>query len=220
MTQNQRHDSAYADLNLFPSETSKIPKATAETSSIPERLTRLIWRYPFGLLAGIWLVSVLIALLAFGGLTDPGADPAPQAAEPSPLRSQSSSPESIPQPSSTTAALPRAESSSAIAEISQSSTAEFPGWSLLLLVGACAGGCFVLSRCLQQPATASTPEANRRSSRRPIAAKVRFRLGLSVSGPLNLSWLSLQTKRHCQRLSLHLLPPVQLALRPGQPLLP
>ncbi|MFE4107421.1 hypothetical protein [Almyronema epifaneia] len=181
MTQNQRHNSAYPGLDLFPSEAAK---ASLETSANLERFIRFVLRYPLGLLGGIWLISVLIAILALGGLMDPGVDRSPQTAQSSP-----SEPSATASPSTsqrrTTAVEPAApiESDRAIAVAAQSTTAELPGWSLLFLVGACAGGCFVLSRYLQRPTASGTGLVNRKSSRKPPSTKRSTPL---VSGPKRL----------------------------------
>ncbi len=174
MTQNQRHDSTYSNLNLFPSEAVKTTTESASDTTRIHRLGQLALRYPLFLLGGIWLISVLIAVSAFGGLMDPGVDRSSQVTAP-PTQQPSKSQNSKPSPSATDTDAPAgsaaASSTSAIAATAQSSAAELPGWSLLFLVGTCAAGCFVLSRLLQRPVSKSTAPQPRRSQRQPTPPK-------------------------------------------------
>jgi hypothetical protein len=165
---------------MVPPSDSKIPadpqlfQATisSQDENWAKGVLRFLWRQPFVLLGGLWLLMVVIAVVALGGLASPGdpeqpvvtrdrSRPAPAVIPPRP-RSTSSAP-----PTGT--AFAPGEDAAQSVDADGEGSPDFPLWSLAVLVGCCAAGSIMASRQINAP----TVSRQRRAKKRVKSARSR-----------------------------------------------
>lgn len=151
---------------MVPPSDSKIPadpqlfQATrsSQNENWAKGLLQFLWRQPFVLLGGLWLVMVVIAVVALGGLASPGESEQPRVTRD---RSRPSPVVIPPRPRSTGAAPPNStvfvpgeavpSASDGGDDDETEATPDFPVWSLAVLVGCCAAGSIMASRQINAP---------------------------------------------------------------------
>lgn len=200
---------AYEDPNLFTGG-----EIGAERSHPVKRgfWVNLFLSQPLLMLGGMWMLFVLIAVLAFGGLLDPGLKDLPKltpmeqsrvlenkrsaAKESTDQDTQPADPTDI-QP--TPAPKPNAtDNSLEVNGASQRPGPSIPIWSLAALVLTCAVGCRVINHYLNAPP--SPPVKNRRQPQPIKPSRPTFRSLKRLKPYVAPTATSLQTTGKIQRL--------------------
>ena len=151
---------------MVPPSDSKIPadpqlfQATlsSQDENWAKGLLRFLWRQPFVLLGGLWLLMVVVAVVALGGLASPGESEQPRVTRDHSPPSPAVIP---PRPRSTAAAPPTGtvfvpgeavpSGGDGVDDDDTEATPDFPFWSLAVLVGCCAAGSIMASRQINAP---------------------------------------------------------------------
>lgn len=160
---------------MVPPSDSKIPadpqlfQATisSQDETWAKGVLRFLWRQPFVLLGGLWLLMVVVAVVALGGLANPGdpeqprvtrdrSGPAPAVIPPRP-RSTASTP-----PTGTAFAIEEDAARSVEGNGEEEGAPGFPLWSLAVLVGCCAAGSILASRQINAPTVSRRRRAKKR----------------------------------------------------------
>lgn len=160
-----------------------------QVSSVQRRLFRQqrLWMQlaayrPLAVLAGIWIGLLAIALLAYGQLmhtTNNQADTtAPAATDVYPHERMNGTTADNPPPLADEAEGDRAAATATDRALEPTTVNGLSGWTLLALVGGCAGGCWLLSVLIKMP---RRPK-QQRPKRGPVAQQ-KYRLAASKRRP-------------------------------------